>query len=276
MSHSTISLAASTKQPVLFIPHGAGPCFFMDWNPADAWDRMAAYLRGIAASLPTRPKAIVMVSAHWQTAGFTVTTGDQPDLIFDYYGFPEHTYELAYPAAGAPALAERIATLLVEAGLPGAKDAQRGFDHGMFIPLKLMFPEADIPVVQLSLREDLDPAAHLAAGKALSVLRDEGVLIVGSGMSFHNMSAYGNPQFTPLSEAFDDWLSRTVEASPEQRWARLSDWSHAPHAYQCHPPGQEEHLMPLMVAAGAAGESGGRKVYTEKVVVIQLSAFRFD
>ena len=276
MTHSSTSLVASTVQPVLFIPHGAGPCFFMDWNPADTWEGMAAYLKGIAASLPARPRAIVMVSAHWLTAGFSVTTGDQPDLIFDYYGFPEHTYELTYPAPGAPALAERIVTLLAEAGLPGARDAQRGFDHGMFIPLKLMFPGADIPVVQLSLRENLDPAAHLAAGKALSVLRDEGVLIVGSGMSFHNMSGYGNPQFTPLSEAFDDWLSRAVEASPEQRRARLSDWTHAPHAYQCHPPGHEEHLMPLMVAAGAAGESAGRKVYSEQVLKTQLSAFRFD
>ncbi len=266
---------ALPRQPVLFIPHGAGPCFFMDWNPADAWQKMADFLAGVAATLPARPRAILMVSAHWRTPGFSITAGEQPALIYDYYGFPKHTYELTYPASGAPALAERAGALLAQAGLRPQLDAMRGFDHGMFIPLKLMFPDAAIPVVQLSLQADLDPEAHLAAGQALTVLRDEGVLIIASGMSFHNMRGYGDPQFTAPSEVFDAWLTQAVEAEPEQRHSALRAWAQAPHAHQCHPPGDEEHLIPLMVAAGAAGIDKGHKVYTEQVLRVQLSAFRF-
>lgn len=165
---------ATLRQPTLFIPHGAGPCFFMDWNPPTAWNRMAEYLRGLADTLPERPRAIVMVSAHWLETDFRVTGAARPELIYDYYGFPPHTYELRYPAPGEPALAKRIASLLNQNGLGAQVDAQRGFDHGMFIPLKLVYPDADIPVVQLSLRHDLDPRAHLEVGRALAPLRDQG------------------------------------------------------------------------------------------------------
>lgn len=265
----------SVTQPVLFIPHGAGPCFFMDWKPSDIWHGMADFLKNIAAHLPERPKAIVMISAHWQAPAFSITSGTQPELIYDYYGFPEHTYKLAYPAPGSPILAERVATLLGEAGFNTQQDTSRGFDHGMFIPLKLMFPDADIPVVQLSLRHDLDPLTHLAAGKALAPLRDEGILIVGSGMSFHNMQGYGDAHFTQPSQVFDEWLTHTIAAQPAQRLAGLRNWSHAPHAVQCHPPGDEEHLIPLMVAAGAAGEDSGKKIYSQQVLKTQISAFQF-
>lgn len=271
----TATQNVSVTQPVLFIPHGAGPCFFMDWKPYDTWQGMADFLKNIAAQLPARPKAILMISAHWQAPVFGITCGAQPELIYDYYGFPEHTYELTYPAQGAPVLAERIAILLSEAGLNSQQDTSRGFDHGMFIPLKLMFPQAEIPVVQLSLRHDLAPEAHLAAGKALAPLRDEGVLIVGSGMSFHNMGGYGDANFTQPSQVFDEWLTHTIAAPPAQRFAGLRDWSHAPHAGQCHPPGDEEHLIPLMVAAGAAGEDSGKKIYSQQVLKTQISAFRF-
>ncbi|WP_249729293.1 class III extradiol ring-cleavage dioxygenase [Acidovorax sp. CCYZU-2555] len=269
------SSSVSTPQPVLFIPHGGGPCFFMEWSPADTWNGLAEFLRGVAATLPARPKAIVLVSAHWQTPGFSATAAAQPGLIYDYYGFPEHTYQLTYPAPGAPALAERIAALIASAGFESGVDAARGFDHGMFIPLKVMFPEADIPVVQLSLREDLDPAAHLAMGKALAALRAEGVLIIGSGMSFHNMRGYGDARYTAPSQAFDDWLTAAVEAEPGARSAALRDWAGAPFAHHCHPAGHEEHLIPLMVAAGAAGQDRGRQVYSQRVMQTQLSAYRF-
>ncbi|MEG1769394.1 MAG: class III extradiol ring-cleavage dioxygenase [Comamonas sp.] len=273
ITHASSSL--STQQPVLFIPHGGGPCFFMEWSPADTWNGLAEFLRGVAATLVARPKAIVLVSAHWQTPGFSATAAAQPGLIYDYYGFPEHTYRLTYPAPGAPALAERIAALIASAGFESGVDAARGFDHGMFIPLKVMFPEADIPVVQLSLREDLDPAAHLAMGETLAALRAEGVLIIGSGMSFHNMRGYGDVRYTPPSQAFDDWLSAAVEAEPDARSAALRDWAGAPFAHHCHPAGHEEHLLPLMVAAGAAGQDRGRQVYSQLVMQTQLSAYRF-
>lgn len=267
---------ATLRQPTLFIPHGAGPCFFMDWNPPTAWNRMADYLRGLAATLPERPQAIVMVSAHWLEADFQITGAARPELIYDYYGFPPHTYELRYPAPGAPALAEQVTALLDGHGLAARIDRQRGFDHGMFIPLKLVFPEADIPVIQLSLRHDLDPRAHLEAGRALAPLRDQGVLIIGSGMSFHNMRGYGDPRYTPVSEAFDAWLTAAVEADPAERVALLKNWESAPHARLCHPPRAEEHLLPLMVVAGAAAHGLGRKVHSEIVLETRISAFRFD
>jgi len=263
------------SQPVLFIPHGAGPCFFMDWQPADTWNGMAAFLAGIAARLLERPTAILIVSAHWQAPEFSITAGEQPDLVYDYYGFPEHTYSLNYPASGAPLLAEQVSRLLTKAGIKNQKDALHGFDHGVFIPLKLMFPEADIPVVQLSLRNDLDPKSHLAAGQALASLRQEGVLIVGSGMSFHNMRGYGDARFTAPSERFDEWLTQTIEADSEKRCAALIDWSNAPHALESHLLGAEEHLLPLMVTVGAAGSDKGYKIYSEQVLKTQLSAFQF-
>lgn len=275
MSTPIDSSVATTRMPVYYVPHGAGPCFFMDWKPAGTWGRMAAFLRGIAGALPARPRGIVLVSGHWLEPEFAATGSASPELIYDYYGFPPHTYELSYPAPGAPAIAARVSDLLEQSGQPARVDAHRGLDHGVFIPLKVMFPEADIPVVQLSLRRDMDPAAHLEAGRALASLRDEGILIVGSGMSFHNMRGYGDTRYTPVSEIFDDWLTEAVESPPDERHARLRSWAQAPHARDCHPPGAEEHLLPLMVAAGAAQESPGKKVYSERVLETTISAFRF-
>jgi len=273
---TTLLSNESVSQPVLFIPHGAGPCFFMDWQPSDTWHEMATFLKGISDRLPERPKAILIISAHWQTAEFGITSSKQPDLIYDYYGFPEHTYSLTYPALGAPVLVEQVSSLLTEARVGNKQDAERGFDHGVFIPLKLMFPEADIPVVQLSLRHDLDPQAHLAAGQALASLRTEGVLIVGSGMSFHNMRGYGDISFTEPSERFDEWLTNTVEsADSDERLTALTNWKNAPHALDSHPLGAEEHLLPLMIAVGAAGSDAGRKIYSEQVLKTQISAFQF-
>jgi len=216
-----------------------------------------------------------MVSAHWRTSCFRVTTQTSPALIYDYSGFPESTYQLTYPAPGSPALATRVLSLLNSAAIECEPDSERGLDHGTFIPLKLMLPEADIPVVQLSLRTDLNPAAHIAAGKALAPLRREGVLIIGSGMSFHNMRGYGDPRFTDPSKYFDQWLTETVQSDATTRERELCNWSKAPYAYDCHPPRQEEHLIPLMVAAGAAGTDLGAKTYSEVVLKTQLSAFQF-
>lgn len=268
--------ASSARMPTYFVPHGAGPCFFMDWKPANTWNNMAAFLKGIRNELPALPEAIVLVSGHWLEIDFRLTGNARPPLIYDYYGFPPHTYELEYPAPGKPELAASLAETLSAAGLSASVDVERGYDHGVFIPLKLMFPEADIPVIQLSLRQDLNPEAHLNAGRALAPLRDQGILIVGSGMSFHNMRGYGDPRFTPVSHTFDEWLSAAISAVPAQRDALLRDWEQAPHARLCHPPRAEEHLLPLMVAAGAAAEGRGRRVYSEIILETAISAFRFD
>lgn len=264
-----------SSQPAFYIPHGGGPCFFMDWEPSNLWNGMEAFLKSIDTRLPEHPKAILLISAHWQEANFSVTTNPEPALIYDYYGFPEHTYKLKYPAKGAPALAKRIVSLLRTAGLSSQEDAIRGFDHGMFIPLMLMFPKADIPVVQLSLRNDLNPQAHIKAGQALAHLREEGILIVGSGMSFHNMAAYGNSKYSAASNEFDTWLTTTVEASIPKMKAELALWYEAPSALDSHPLGSEEHLIPLMVVAGTARKERGRKVYSEQIYTNQVSAFMF-
>lgn len=268
-------MSSPPRMPTLYIPHGGGPCFFMDWNPPDEWDRLEAFLRGISATLPQTPKAILMISAHWLSQDVALGSGESPDLIFDYYGFPDHTYRLEYPAPGSPELAARAGQLLRAQGIASEADAGRGFDHGMFIPLLLMFPEARIPVVQMSLLDSLDPQAHLDAGRALEPLRDEGVLIVGSGMSFHNMRGYRDPRFAPISDEFDAWLDQAVSAPPRERDALLAQWAAAPAARLCHPPGAEEHLLPLMVAAGAAGNDYGRTVFKDRVMQTTVSGVRF-
>ena len=161
------------RQPALFIPHGGGPCFFMDWTwgPADTWEKTRQFLEGLVATLPSRPRAMVVISGHWEETAFTASAVEKPALIFDYSGFPEHTYRLTWPAPGEPALAGRVAGVLREAGLPSGLSQSRGYDHGVFVPLKVAVPEADIPVVTLSLSSSLDPALHLAAGRALAPLR---------------------------------------------------------------------------------------------------------
>jgi aromatic ring-opening dioxygenase catalytic subunit (LigB family) len=257
--------------PSLYIPHGGGPCFFMD-DPRGVWTGMADYLRGIAGSLPHEPRAILVVSAHWESDGFAVTGAASPDLLFDYYGFPPHTYELTYPAPGEPGLAARIVALLQGAGLKAHVDETRGYDHGVFVPLKVAFPEARIPVVEMSLDASLDPAMHLAAGAALAPLRNEGVLIIGSGMSFHNMRAYGNPQATAPSHRFDAALTAAALSPGAMRAKALGLWQDMEAARFAHP--REEHLIPMMVAAGAGGT--GRKDYGEYVLETAISAFAFD
>lgn len=268
-------LDSRTPMPTWFIPHGAGPCFFMDWQPPHAWTRMAAFLKGVSATLPQRPVAILVVSAHWLEKDFMVTSAPRPELIYDYYGFPPHTYDLKYPAVGEPRLASRITELLGRENLASHPDPHRGFDHGMFIPLMLMFPDADLPVVQVSLRRDLDPDLHWRAGQALTPLRDEGVLILGSGMSFHNMRGYGDPRFGPISDQFDAWLTTSLEAEAGQRRQLLVDWAQAPGARLSHPLRAEEHLLPLMVVAGAAGDRPGQRLFSDRVMETTLSAFRF-
>lgn len=268
---------ARDAMPTYFIPHGGGPCFFMDWTwgAKDMWVPMAAWLKGLAGDVGATPKAVVVISAHWEEDAFTVAAHPQPPLIYDYYGFPEYTYRLTYPAPGDPGLAHRIRDMLAASGLPAKMDANRGLDHGVFIPFKLVYPEAHVPIVQLSLHKELDPALHLAAGRAIAGLREEGVLIVGSGMSYHNMQGFrGGRVAKASSEEFDLWLAGAIESrSWSARAAALTDWSEAPAARACHP--REEHLLPLMVAAGAAGEDPGSKSFSGEVLGVRVSAFKF-
>jgi aromatic ring-opening dioxygenase catalytic subunit (LigB family) len=264
--------------PTYFVPHGGGPCFFMDppLGPPGTWDRMAAFLRGLPADVGVTPRAILAVTGHWETDELRVTAGPNPPLIYDYQGFPENTYQLKYPAPGAPWLAAAVAGLLRAAGFPTTEDAERGFDHGVFIPFLVAFPEAVIPVVELSVRRDLNPAAHIVIGRALAPLREEGVLILATGMSYHNLRGFFSldPGATAASNAFDGWLTAAVcDADAPTRNRYLIGWETAPAARLCHP--QEEHLIPLMVAAGAAGSDRATHAYSDRVLGKALSGFRF-
>lgn len=258
-------------EPIDFIPHGGGPCFFMDWTmgPPDTWNTMAAFLRSYDAQ--PHPKAILIVSGHWEETAFSLTAHPRPSLIYDYYGFPPHTYKLEYNAPGFPDLAARAAQLLQQSDLPTRLDSARGWDHGVFIPLKLMYPAADVPIVQLSLHNSLDPTLHLRAGGALRPLLAEGVRIIASGMSYHNLRQFG-PRAAAPSEAFDEWLTQALAA--EDRNAQLAQWASAPSARDAHP--REEHLIPLMVAVGAAGPSPAEKIYTGDIMGARVSAFRLS
>ena len=244
-------------------------------DPAENWTGMAVYLKSLVGLLPEPPKAILVVSAHWQTEGFAITGVAEPGLLYDYSGFPAHTYALRYPAAGEPALAEHCVSLLAGCDIDASIDMTRGLDHGVFIPLMVAFPDAEIPVIEMSIDRSLDPSLHLSAGAALAPLRSQGVVIVGSGMSFHNMRAYGDPRATVPSQAFDRWLADTVSLEAPARSARLKDWDKAPAGRYAHPHGAEEHLLPLMVAAGASS-APGRQTYSELVLGTAISAFHFD
>ena len=274
MSTRTTTARESERLPTLYIPHGGGPCFFMEWTmgPRNTWDAMAAWLRSLGERFD-KPKALLVISGHWEEPVVTVQTGAHPPLLFDYYGFPPSSYQLTWPAPGAPAVATRVRSLLAAAGVPTQEDPDRGFDHGTFIPLKVAYPEAKIPALQLSLNANLDAADHLAIGRALAPLRDEGVLIVGSGMSFHNMRAFrGGGPAQEQSRQFDGWLEQACQ-DPTRRNAALANWDRAPQARFSHP--REEHLLPLMVAAGAADGEAGRRIFQDTVMGVVVSAFEF-
>jgi aromatic ring-opening dioxygenase catalytic subunit (LigB family) len=260
--------------PTLFIPHGGGPCFFIDPPAHDPhrWDGLAAYLRGIDASLDVRPKAVLVISGHWEAESPTVNVAERPSLLFDYHGFPEHTYRLKYPVAGALELEPRVRSLLADAGLDLGTESKRGLDHGVFVPFLLIYPDADVPIMQLSLQQSLDPGVHLAIGRALAPLRGEGVLIVGSGMSYHNLAAMFSGSGGEAAAAFDAWLGEAV-ADPTSRDERLAAWRSAPGGREAHP--RAEHLIPLMVAAGAAAGEPAERAFNEVIAGKPISGFRF-
>ncbi len=239
------------------------------------WDQLAAYLRGIPAALGQRPRAVLVISGHWEDAVPTVLNAEQHTLLFDYYGFPEHTYHLTYPAAGSNVVAARVHELLTRAGIHAEEEHGRGLDHGVFVPFKLIYPDADVPIVQLSLKHNLDAAEHLAMGHALAPLRDEGVLIVGSGNSYHNLREFfsNSAAAAEASAQFDAWLGAAIEAPQAERERLLSNWHNAPGARACHPC--SEHLIPLMVAAGAAGDDAGKITYHEQMFGKMFSGVQF-
>jgi 4,5-DOPA dioxygenase extradiol len=258
-----------SKMPVLFVSHGA-PTLPLESGAAHD------FLAGVGAALD-RPRAILAVSAHWESGQPAVSTAVQPETIYDFHGFPEALYRLRYPAPGAPQLAARVAGLLAAGGMPARPDPQRGLDHGAWTPLILMYPQADIPVTQLSVQPQAGAEYHLRLGEALRPLRDEGVLILASGSVTHNLREFRahhrDAQPPAWVTEFNEWLAAALL---EGRHADLAAYrSSAPHAVRNHPT--EEHLLPLFVAAGAGGtESNARRLHSSYAYgVIGMDAYRF-
>ena len=255
---------------IIYIPHGGGPLPLLGHAGHDA---MNAFLKELAIMLP-EPEAVVVISAHWESAPVMVTSHPEPELIYDYYGFPKQAYEIRYPAAGHPDLALKAVALLKEAGIKAGADDKRGFDHGVYIPLTLMLPNANVPCIQISLSKGLDAQSHLLMGQALRPLLKENIWLIGSGFSFHNMRGFdlqagpSSPSVPdPKNSSFQHWLKKKCadeKNSPEQQRQDLLNWEHAPAARHCHP--REEHLLPLMVCAGAAGYRPAHKVFDVKIM----------
>ena len=239
------------KAQIVYFSHGGGPLPLLG-DPSH--QAMVDFMRRLPAQLK-KPEAILVISAHWEEPVATLLDAPTPSLFYDYYGFPDEAYEITYPAPGRPPLAKQIVELLNRNQIPAGVDSHRGFDHGLFIPLKLMYPEADIPALQLSLLRGLDPTAHLALGRALRDLVAENILVIGSGFSFHNMRAFawdGNDAPDSANDDFQNWLIDvcTGNMSQAEREQRLREWEQAPSARYCHP--REEHLLPLHVCLGMA------------------------
>jgi aromatic ring-opening dioxygenase catalytic subunit (LigB family) len=267
-------METSARMPVVYVPHGGGPWPFVEMGlPRAEVDALAGYLRGLADLPKAQPRALLVISAHWEEQAPTVMTAEHPPMYYDYYGFPPESYAITWPAPGDPKLARRVQDLLRAAGFATGEDPERGFDHGTFVPFKLTYPHAEVPTVQLSLKAGLDPAEHLKIGRALAPLRDEGIFILGSGMSFHNMRAFRTGQGAQIATTFDAWLHETAVLPAAERDRRLIDWAAAPAARAAHP--REEHLLPLMVVAGAAGEDRGSIGWSGNMLGVRISAVHF-
>ncbi len=236
---------------------------------------LIAFLRGLGTQYP-KPAAVLLISAHWEARMPALNAAAAPPLLFDYYGFPPETYRITYPAPGQPALAAHVGQLLQLSGFTCDLVRDRGYDHGVFVPLKLIWPEADVPVVQLSLIKGLNAEQHIQLGRCLASLRAQDVAIVGSGMSFHNLQAIfagERPELRAASDQFDAWLRETISnpvLAEAQRSAALAQWQTAPYARFCHP--REEHLLPLHVCYGAAG-GPGKVLFNEALMGHKVSGF---
>jgi aromatic ring-opening dioxygenase catalytic subunit (LigB family) len=259
--------------PTFFISHGGGPWPYVP-EMMTQFQRTAQWLRDLPKSLPDRPKAILSISGHWEESVFSVSSSPKPPMIYDYSGFPPNTYSIQYPAPGSPEIAARVRGLLDQNGIPCKDDPGHGLDHGTFVPLFLMYPDADVPVVSMSIKSSYDPAEHIRMGESLQPLREEGVLIIGSGLSYHNMRGFGSEGALPISRQFGMWLQETV-SEPDYlvRTQRLLEWEKAPAARAAHP--REDHLIPLMVVAGAAGSEKGKSAFVDKVMNVEMASFRF-
>ena len=255
------------KHSVIFLSHGGGPLPLMG-EPTHK--ELISFLSNLSSEL-IKPRAIILISAHWESSNAAITASEKPALIYDYSGFPPETYQVQYAAPGHSALAKKVEEAFnsnhIEASL-----VDRGFDHGMFVPLKLVYPEADIPCIQVSLVKGLNSKLHIDIGKSLASILDDDILVVGSGFSFHNMQAFfsdRNETILSKNRAFEFWLQDTMsnrDLNEQERERRLINWPEAPSARFCHP--REEHLLPLHVCYGI------KQMPTNKAVSLQVAGFQ--
>ena len=264
------------KLPTYFISHGGVPWPYMTGEFRRNFDRLEQSLTAMRAELGDAPKAVLVISGHWEEQGFAVSSGAHPGMVYDYHGFPDALYHITYGAPGAPDLARCVQDLLWMGGIASRPDPVRGFDHGTFSLMKPLYPDEDMSVVQLSIDAGFDPAQHLAVGRVLAPLRDEGVVIVGSGFSFHNLRLMRGTDGYEPSRQFDAWLQQAVVGKTSDARARhLIEWERAPFARTAHP--REDHLVPLMVAVGASWDEPGATTYHQSDFAggITASSFRF-
>jgi len=263
------------RLPTYYLSHGGGPWPYMEDAMRRRFDKLEASLLAIRGEWGDAVRAVLVVSGHWETPEFAVSSGAHPGMVFDYYGFPEYLYHIKYDAPGSPELAMRVRAMLEAGGFACDSDPERGFDHGTFSLLKPIYPNGEIPIVQLSVKLDFDPHAHLSVGRLLAPLRDDGVVIIGSGSSFHNLGLRGPAAIAP-SRRFDDWLQQALlKILDVERRERVAGWMQAPDARVAHP--REDHLVPLMVALGAADEEPASLIYHQDDFLggWALSSFRF-
>ena len=262
------------RMPTYFISHGGGPWPWLK-DMREALKTLEVSLARMPDALPETPKAILFISGHWEKEdSYAVMTSAKPPMVYDYFNFPPETYKIVYPAPGAPEIAARAIELIRSAGLPVSEDPKQGFDHGTFVPAYVMYPDASVPVFQISMRSHYDPSEHFALGRALAPLRDESVLIVGSGLSYHNLRNFG-PQAKVPSAEFDTWLRTALDMPANERTSALLDWEAAPYARICH--AQEDHLVPLFAALGAAEDEVATITYHDENVMggVTASSWRF-
>jgi len=262
-----------TCLPTFFLSHGGGPWPYIK-EMRSQFAKTVLGFSNISKNLPEQPIAILMISGHWQETEFRVSSAELPKMEYDYSGFPEHTYHISYPAPGSPHLAQRIINLLEKANIPCSADPDRGFDHGIFVPMVIMYPQAQIPIVSLSIKSSYSPSEHIRLGQALLPLRKEGILIIGSGLTYHNLHKFGSTEAGLVSKIFEGWLNSTIsETDIASRNRQLVNWSQAPEARKAHP--REDHFMPLLAIAGAAGDSIGRRILLDKVWNVTMGSYRF-
>lgn len=265
----------TSRKNIIYLSHGGGPLPLLG-HPDH--EELVQALVALSKQFE-KPSAILVISAHWETSVPSITAQANPSLLYDYYGFPEESYAITYPVPGDPDLAKSMFDALKSYGIGAELNQRRGLDHGVFVPLKIMYPEADIPCVQLSLLHSLDPSQHIALGEALKDLPYDNLLIIGSGFSFHNMAEFFNDDGNvrdEKNEAFQNWLLETMSdktMGEGSRKERLVNWLQAPSARYCHP--REEHLLPLHVCYGVAARSCD-KAYALNVMKKQSMIFHWS